>query len=280
MDSHPHHPSMLHPVAVGYDIELGAVALAAARSFLRAQSRAEVALMLHAAVSSLGGVLVPAHECDSDALPLDVSLGVGEVQLVVTAAGKAAALDRLARVVPALVEDALVAAAQCDSFEQQALRASVDELTGVSSRREIRPQLCAATRGDIVCLIDLDEFKELNDTYGHSAGDEALRRFGETLRAWFRDDDFVSRYGGDEFLIVLKATRLPVAVERIRALARDWASEVGQLPTVSAGVARVDARGGAAALRAADRALYRAKRRGRNVVEAATLADARAQDAR
>ena len=270
---------LLHPVAVGVDVLLDAVALAAARSFLRAGSRAEVVQLLHAAVSSLGGAVVPARERPAEAVPLDVSLGAGEALLVVPAAGSSRVLDRLTHALPGLVADAWVAAASCDSFEQQALRASVDELTGLANRRAIRPHLSRATRGDIVCLIDLDHFKALNDAFGHSAGDEALQRLGDALRGRFRDDDFVGRYGGDEFLIILKATRLPVAVRRLRDLTDHWSSQDGELPTISAGVARVDARGGSAALRSADRALYRAKGRGGNAIEGATVADARSEDA-
>ena len=249
--------SLLHPVAVGVDVLLDAVALAAARSFLRAGSRAEVVQLLHAAVSSLGGVVVPAGDCPVEAVPLDVSLGAGEALLVVPQVSSAPVLDRLAHALPGLVADAWVAAASCDSFEQQAMRASVDELTGLANRRAIRLHLDRATRGDIVCLIDLDHFKALNDALGHSAGDGALQRLGDAFRGWFRDDDFVGRYGGDEFLIILKATRLPVAVRRLRELADHWSLQGEELPTLSAGVARVDARRGPAALPSADRTLYR-----------------------
>ena len=278
---------LLHPVAVGGDVLLDAVALAAARSFLRARSRGEVVQLLHAAVSTLGGAVVPARERPAEVvLPdgspdvaLDVSLGAGETLLVVPVARSARVRDRLAEALPGLVADAWVAAGSCDRFEQQELRASVDELTGLANRRAIRLHLSRATRGDIVCLIDLDHFKVLNDALGHAAGDEALQRLGDAFRGWFRDDDFAGRYGGDEFLIILKATRLPVAVRRLRELADHWSSQGGELPTLSAGVARVDARGGPAALRSADRALYRAKERGRNTIEGATVADAGGEDA-
>lgn len=278
-EGNPLHSPLLHPVTVGEDAGVDAVVLAAARSLLRVESRVEAARVLHAAVSSLGGVLVPASESHTAALPLDVSLGVGGAQLVGHAAGEGAGLRRLSHILPALVEDALVAAARADSFEQEARRASVDELTGVASRREIPSRLRAASAGDVVCLLDFDELKELNDTRGHCAGDEALQRFGAALIMSFRDDDFVGRYGGDEFLVVLKATPLAVAVERLRSLARGWAGEDGQLPTVSAGVAAVGVLGGSAALRAADLALYRAKRNGRNLVEGATASDPRIADA-
>ena len=267
---------LLHPTAAGDDTV--AVALSAARAFVRVNSRADAALVLHAAVSALGGALVPARESDSDALPLDVSLGVGEPQLVVPADGQASALDRLARALPAIIEDAMAAAAHCDDYEHQARRASIDDLTGVASRGEIYRQLGAACAADVVGLIDLDEFKALNDTRGHAAGDEALQSFGQTLQGHFRGDDFVGRYGGDEFLLILKASPLTVAVQRCEVLVQVWSTAAGPRPTVSVGLARVDSRGGAVALRAADLALYQAKRRGRNSIACASFTDTRTDE--
>ena len=256
----------LHPVVAGLDPDADAVALAAARSLMRAETRAEVAGVLRSAVAALGGEVVPAREGRPDALPPDVSLGVGQPAVAVPLSE--GARTRLTLALSAIVEDALTAAARCDSHARQAWRASIDELTGVANRREILPRLRGARPGDAVCILDLDHFKDLNDAHGHAAGDEALRRLGQLLRERTRAGDFVGRYGGDEFVLIMATARIPVAVRRLRDLARDFRRCDAGL-TLSGGVARVDDRGGLVAIDAADRALYRAKQRGRGRIEAA-----------
>jgi diguanylate cyclase (GGDEF)-like protein len=254
----------LHPVVAGVDADADAVALAAARSLMRAESRDEAARLLRSAVAALGGQVVPAWEGRRDALPPDLSLGIG--QPVVAVPLSDAARTRLTLALPAIVEDALTAAAGCDSHAHQAWRASVDELTGVANRREILPRLRAAKSGDVICILDLDHFKQLNDAQGHIAGDEALRRLGRLLRDRTRTGDFVGRYGGDEFVLVMPATPIPVAIRRLRDLSRDFCRGQGGL-SLSGGVASVDERGGMTAVDAADQAMYRAKARGRGRIE-------------
>jgi diguanylate cyclase (GGDEF)-like protein len=124
---------------------------------------------------------------------------------------------------------------------------------------------------------DLDHFKALNDTHGHDAGDRALRVFARTMRAALRGDDIVSRYGGEEFVLVLpdlSVEEARSALERIReSLA--LAINAGNVPpfTASFGVAHSsNAEDIEELLRVADAALFRAKREGRNrvVVDAGT----------
>lgn len=258
-------PTSSHTEPLTDPIDAGdLVALSAVRAFLRAPSRREAATVLQQAVVSLGGLMVPPER--PTALPVDVSLGIGEA-LVVEPCDDAA-LERLVRILPSLVEDALVAASRCDDLERQAHRASVDALTGVASRREIPARLGRSNFGDAVCLVDLDGFKALNDTRGHNVGDEALRRFGDHLRSRVRAGEFVGRYGGDEFVVVLTATPVRAAARRLRDIGHEWSEMEQWLPTMSGGVARVDSRGGHAALLRADHALYRAKAGGRDRVEA------------
>ena len=121
-----------------------------------------------------------------------------------------------------------------------------------------------------MCLLDLDEFKNVNDTLGHIAGDDALHLFGSLLRSTMRDADFVGRYGGDEFMVIMQAVPPDVAQMRMRTLTTAWASEDIHKSTVSVGLAPVDDLGASVARSAADRALYRAKRLGRNQVAVAT----------
>lgn len=133
-----------------------------------------------------------------------------------------------------------------------------------------------------IAVADLDRFKSINDRYGHLAGDVVLQRVAGELRSQLRDPDFIGRFGGEEFLIVLPETTLDGArnfAEKIRqkiealpiALDEDRVLTV----TLSIGVAsRAEVGGGApgrarALIAAADEALYAAKNRGRNRVEAA-----------
>ncbi len=119
---------------------------------------------------------------------------------------------------------------------------------------------------------DLDLFKKLNDTYGHAAGDEVLRRVGEVLKAATRSDDIVCRYGGEEFTLILPGASLTNAESRAKKIGRHIAkmsmSLDGQaLPkiTLSGGVAVFPDDGDTLekVLKRADKALLRAKREGR-----------------
>ena len=242
--------------------------LAATRALLRVDSRDAAVEVLHAAVVELGGWVVPADLAHGDAIPIEVSLGIGEPQVV---RGGGAATDlRLARHLPTLLGDTMWVAARCDRVAQQVLYATVDPVTGVAARGEIERRLESASVGDVVCLLDLDEFKHVNDTLGHIAGDDALHLFGSLLRSTMRDADFVGRYGGDEFMVIMEAVPPDVAQRRMRTLTTAWASEDIHQSTVSVGLAPVDDLGASVARSAADRALYRAKRLGRNQVAVAT----------
>jgi diguanylate cyclase (GGDEF)-like protein len=128
-----------------------------------------------------------------------------------------------------------------------------------------------------VALLDLDRFKQINDTYGHLRGDEVLRQVAATMTANLREYDLAGRFGGEEFVMLLPQTRAVDALriaERVRAQIARLPVPVGetqQVPvTVSIGVAALDA--GAARelpdlLAAADAALYRAKASGRDQVQ-------------
>ena len=120
-------------------------------------------------------------------------------------------------------------------------------------------------------LVDLDKFKDVNDTLGHGAGDAVLVEFARTLREQFREDDVVGRIGGDEFVAFC---RLPgreaarkKAAELVAALRRDVRAEAGTCSiTASIGVALSPESGREfeTLYRNADRALYRTKEKGRN----------------
>lgn len=164
--------------------------------------------------------------------------------------------------------------------QEMVARTTLDPLTGVGNRAAVLQQLEAHVelarrhqRPLSVILADLDRFKQVNDTHGHHAGDQALEAFGSLLLRRLRGSDRVGRLGGDEFLILLPETPvLPAlrAAEHIRQALVDHppALEPGQplRLTCSLGVAELkpgDTDGGALLARA-DAALYAAKAGGRN----------------
>ncbi len=162
------------------------------------------------------------------------------------------------------------------------LRATTDELTGVFNRRPVIAQLAEWSergRGNYaIALIDLDNFKTINDEFGHDCGDTIIQAVAQTLRAHFRDSDMVSRWGGDEFLVLMPGVRhaevVPI-LERLRravALISKQCEDHEHTVTVSIGAA-MGAIGQSPdeCIAAADHALYRAKEEGRDRVVAVGL---------
>lgn len=174
---------------------------------------------------------------------------------------------------------------------REALRdqASRDPLTNLWNHNTIlailRKELARASRTHspfAVAMIDVDQFKSINDTYGHPAGDAVLREASQRLRSAMRSYDSLGRYGGDEFLAVVPGCGREAAgrfAESFRARLDHHAIETtdGLIPvTLSLGVAALeDVRGvnSATLVRIADAALYRAKVAGRNCVALATDQD-------
>ena len=121
-------------------------------------------------------------------------------------------------------------------------------------------------------MIDVDHFKRINDSYGHLIGDQTLRAIATTLRQSNREIDFVARFGGEEFLVILPNTTPEGAAcvaEKIRAAVADMdAGEIGRI-SVSIGVATASGADNTEeeAVQQADQCLYRAKLKGRNRVE-------------
>jgi two-component system cell cycle response regulator len=162
-----------------------------------------------------------------------------------------------------------------------------DHLTGLWNRGAIMGLLHRETQRSVrigeplgVMMVDLDHFKQINDAYGHQTGDAVLREVSQRLLASVRNYDYVGRYGGEEFLIVLAectASDLAATAERMRAhvSGKPVETDAGSIPvTVSIGLVTGHAAGGALLkgeelLRVAEVALYRAKTNGRNRVEPA-----------
>lgn len=164
--------------------------------------------------------------------------------------------------------------------DQARMLADIDPLTSVLNRRafsqRLLPEIELSHRlkhGFSLLFLDLDEFKALNDTHGHGAGDQALVALVRLLRRELREQDFIGRYGGEEFVVALPACQLPLAREvgeRLRQQLQSLAISTGSADTVltvSIGVATLRARESADSLLArADAAMYAAKAAGRNRV--------------
>lgn len=135
-----------------------------------------------------------------------------------------------------------------------------DPLTGLANRRGLPLILRAAfPTGATVLFFDLNDFKEINDSYGHHAGDECLRRFSRALQASFRPDDHVVRYAGDEFVVVAPAAEPPQVLGRVELLRERLRTARADGPEIrfSVGHAYLPAGGDPeSAVRAADEAMY------------------------
>ncbi len=212
-----------------------------------------IAFPLRAGHSDFGSLVLTAESFDAEQVEMAASL----------AAHAVVALDnaRLHRIV-----------------ERQAL---VDSLTGLANRRSLeetlRAELARAGRfNDQVCLVlaDLDDFKQVNDRYGHPVGDEMLKEFARALRSTVRESDVAGRWGGEEFALVLTGTDSTGGArlaERARAMieSRTLNAPDGAEVSVTAsfGVASFpEAAELGDLLAAADSALYAAKRDGKNRV--------------
>jgi diguanylate cyclase (GGDEF)-like protein len=163
--------------------------------------------------------------------------------------------------------------------------AAVDSLTGLYNRRyilnEMENQRRIAKRNERVfsiVVIDIDDFKQVNDTFGHSAGDEYLKQTGDVIKHTLREQDIAGRLGGEEFLIILPETGLNGAL-RLANRIRQQIEETGLdyqgntiKATISAGVAQYKPDpastppGAEQLFQQADNALYKAKKSGKNKV--------------
>jgi len=159
-------------------------------------------------------------------------------------------------------------AALADTERMLSWVADHDPLTGVGNRRTFQAAARAlgTTSGAAMLFVDLDRFKDVNDRYGHAAGDEVLRVVAARLRAAVRPDDLVTRHGGDEFLILARdidASGANSLANRVSTALAEPVTAAGRSVPIGAsvGVAQHDAAVSAETLlREADAAMYREKR--------------------
>ncbi len=179
-------------------------------------------------------------------------------------------VKKLRRQFSAKIEEMRALQTRAEQFQRLAL---VDSLTGLSNRRVAEERLTAEASRSVryghpltVVSLDLDKFKQINDTYGHLAGDQVLKEFGARLSSAIRLSDFAARMGGDEFLVLLpecSTTQVGVFLERLRPMEVDCG---GQKISVRFSAGWVGYQQGETTeqfLERADRTLYAEKRAGK-----------------
>jgi len=167
----------------------------------------------------------------------------------------------------------------CDKYEMAVYSAITDKLTGLYNRRyfdhflDFEIKRSSRQNASLALLmIDIDNFKLINDTFGHLFGDKILNKLGDIVKSIIRETDLAARYGGEEFSIVMSNTGLEEAAdiaERMRKAISAYNFDIKELPTtVSIGIAvyPFDSTSLQDLISNADRALYRAKHEGKNQV--------------
>ena len=156
------------------------------------------------------------------------------------------------------------------SLEHLNFKASHDELTGAYNRAGYDLLLSSIDMSSTYMLLfDLDNFKNINDTYGHETGDKVLIRLVEVLKSFFRDDDYVCRIGGDEFVVfMVHAAKVHqnLIAQKIEKINKKLSESEDGLPpiSVSVGIAHgADAKNGENLFEKTDKAMYRAKQSGK-----------------
>ena len=229
----------------------------------------------------LTAIMPDAHNLAIVPLVADAVVGV----LVVETPDSGARIER--RVIATterFAGHAAMAMRNANLLERMQQMAVTDGLTELANRRSfdrsLDRELTRANRTDgrlSVVLLDIDHFKNLNDTYGHVVGDAVLRQVAAALRECGREYDTVARYGGEEFAAVLPGCSSALALQVAERLRRAVEEAVTDVPvTASAGVATYpyDGVDAGSLLQAADQALYASKRSGRNTVRSAEQARA------
>jgi diguanylate cyclase len=168
-----------------------------------------------------------------------------------------------------------------EHLEEQRQKALVDPLTGLPNRAAWSERLAQEIshwqqHGNtlMLAMLDLDHFKRINDNYGHLAGDKVLKIIASVLRKRLRGTDFIARFGGEEFVLLMPSTALAVGMKLMETLRGSIEAcpfhFKGERVTVTVSIGLTAFRPGEHSdlvLKRADQALYRAKHAGRNRVE-------------
>lgn len=239
---------------------------------LRARSAYTLSLY---ALAIFGVAMLGMSRLHPEAYPVEVEIG-HFLMLAIMLPAVAMLTARLSRIRRRLAhqrEELAHALAQLHAI------ATRDELTGLPNRRQMQAlidqELLRSLRhGYSFCVaaVDLDHFKRVNDRHGHAAGDLVLRAFAQTAQAALRATDVIARWGGEEFLVLLPDTAMPMALvgmERLRLHVADLVVDVGdgQQVAVTVSIGLTEHRSGdtmAQTLERADQLLYQAKAEGRD----------------
>ena len=224
--------------------------------------------------SGLRAVRSPGHQVASACLPLKIGPRVVGVMTVSHSRSSVFSQANL-RTLRLLGDQAAIAIENAHLHDLLNRQAHTDSLTGLPNRRaldeRLENEILRASRYRhpfTLGMLDLNGFKHINDTYGHPAGDEALKQIVGRLRTSLRDTDFLARYGGDEFAILMPETELETAEAIMSRLAEAVSGSHVTLPgaeqhmiTISIGLAMypVHAISAPALMIAADQALYQSK---------------------
>lgn len=210
-------------------------------------------------------------------LPLKIGAHVVGVMNIAFRTPQEFTEDRL-RVLGLLSDQAAIAIVNVRLHNLVRQQARTDPLTGLANRRAFDERLDEEIRRSsryehhfTLFMMDLDGFKRINDTYGHPKGDIALNLLGECFLKTVRDTDFIARFGGDEFVLILPETEKEVADQLAKKLSKTvakypfpWKSEEDALPlTLTIGMAcyPIDAKNAEDLIAAADTALYKNKKK-------------------
>jgi len=237
-----------------------ALLLATTRALLWVRSASEAKEVALNFVSAVGGECVLASAEGDRAIQIDISFGFGQ-SIYPTAPSGSAARALLERHIPGLVGDIYRALEIGTEVELLNSEANLDPLTHLPNRRMLDRSLGRLDQGDSLIILDLDDFKVVNDEDGHEVGDIVLRSFGSAMIETVRGRDLVGRFGGDEFMIILPGYSDPDAF--LRRLVQLWESGRPRPVTFSAGITRAG-NSAAANIAAADAAMYEAKKQAGN----------------
>ena len=141
-----------------------------------------------------------------------------------------------------------------------------DKITGLATREDLEDYIAKLRKTSIFVLCDIDDFKKVNDNYGHPVGDQVLNLLGSIIKKNIREKDFAGRYGGEEFLVIFDTDNIESVKSRIDKINRDFNSQTKNLNlSFSAGISLYDGNKRITnVIKEADVALYYVKRNGKN----------------